>query len=130
MSPAPPAGLPWGRDDERIPVDVTSVLAQATVTDLDRAERWYAALFGRDPDSRPMDGLLEWHLTGGSGVQVWREPDRSGRSTVVLGVRDLDDAARALAAAGVAHEGPEPGGGSRVVRLGDPDGNRVVLTGD
>lgn len=111
-------------------MSVSSVLAQATVSDLDRAERWYAALFGRDPDSRPMDGLLEWHLTGDSGVQVWREADRSGRCTVVLGVGDLDAVARDLTAAGVAHDGPEPGGGSRVVRLSDPDGNRVVLTGD
>ncbi|MGY1795985.1 VOC family protein [Geodermatophilus sp. SYSU D00525] len=107
----------------------TSVLAQATVADLDRAERWYATLFGRDPDGRPMDGLLEWHLTDSAGVQVWREPDRSGRSTMVIGAADLDATARDLTAAGVAHDGPEPGGGSRVVRLTDPDGNRVVLTG-
>ena len=107
----------------------TSVLAQATVTDLDRAERWYATLFGREPDARPMDGLLEWHLAGASGVQVWREPGRSGASTVVLTADDLDAAATTLAGAGIAHDGPEPGGGSRVLRLADPDGNRVVLTG-
>ncbi|MGY1784585.1 VOC family protein [Geodermatophilus sp. SYSU D00698] len=107
----------------------TRVLAQATVADLDRAERWFAALFGRAPDSRPMDGLLEWHLTDSAGVQVWREPGRSGRSTVVIGAADLDATAQDLAAAGVAHDGPEPGGGSRVLRLTDPDGNRVVVTG-
>ncbi len=107
----------------------TGVLAQATVTDLDRAERWYATLFGRVPDARPMDGLLEWHLTDSAGVQVWREPGRSGRSTVVLGATDLDVAAGDLAAAGVVHDGPRPGGGSRVLVLRDPDGNRVVLTG-
>ncbi|SHG45932.1 VOC family protein [Geodermatophilus nigrescens] len=109
---------------------VTSVLAQATVSDLDRAERWYATLFGRAPDSRPMDGLIEWHLTADAGVQVWHDPERAGRSTTVLGVSDVDAAARDLTAAGVAHVGPEPGGGSRVVRLDDPDGNRVVLIGD
>ena len=107
----------------------TGVLAQATVTDLDRAERWYATLLGRDPDARPMDGLLEWHLTGSAGVQVWREAGRSGRSTVVLATTDLDAVAGALTAAGVAHDGPQPGGGSRVLRLSDPDGNRVVVTG-
>ena len=107
----------------------TSVLAQATVTDLDRAERWYTALFGRGPDSRPMDGLLEWHLTDSAGVQVWREPGRSGRSTVVLAVSDLDAVAAAVRAAGTAHDGPEPGGGGRLLRLADSDGNRVVVTG-
>ena len=108
---------------------VTTVLAQATVTDLDRAERWYATLFGRGPDSHPMDGLLEWRLVDAGGVQVWREPGRSGASTVVLGVADLDAVAATLAAAGIAHDGPVPGGGSRVLVLADPDGNRVVLVG-
>lgn len=108
---------------------VTHVLAQATVSDLDRAERWYAALLGRGPDHRPMDGLLEWHLTDGGGVQVWRDPDRSGRSTLVLGVTDLGAAAADLTAAGIAHPGPQPGGSGRVLELADPDGNRVVLTG-
>jgi predicted enzyme related to lactoylglutathione lyase len=107
----------------------TSVLAQTTVDDLDRAERWYAALFGRRPDSRPMDGLIEWHLSDAAGVQVWREPERSGRSTVLLGADDLDAVAGDLSAAGIAHDGPEPGGSGRVLRLADPDGNRVVLVG-
>lgn len=108
---------------------VTSVLAQSTVTDLDRARQWYAALFGRQPDARPMDGLLEWHVSDVAGLQVWREPERSGRSTVVLGTDDLDAVAASLTAAGIGHDGPEPGGGRRVLRLADPDGNRVVLTG-
>ncbi|SDC80575.1 hypothetical protein SAMN05660690_2627 [Geodermatophilus telluris] len=108
---------------------VTRVLAQATVADLDRAERWYTALFGRGPDNRPMEGLLEWRLTDSAGVQVWREPERGGHSTVVLAVDDLDAVAAGLSAAGTAHDGPEPGGGARLLRLADPDGNRVVVTG-
>ncbi len=77
---------------------ITAALASMTVTDLDRAGAWYAALLGRGPDARPMDGLLEWHLPGGSGVQVWSEPDRAGRSGVTLAVDDLDAVARALTA--------------------------------
>ena len=107
----------------------TSVLAQATVTDGATAESWYTTLFERAPDRRPMDGLLEWHLAGGSGVQVWAEPARAGRSTVVLATDDLDAVAARLTSAGVAHGGPEPGGGQRTVLLADPDGNRVVLLG-
>ena len=61
-----------------------SVLAQSTVADLSAVEPWYTALFDRGPDARPMDGLLEWHVTTGGGVQVWAEPGRAGRSTVVL----------------------------------------------
>ncbi|MFW6597681.1 VOC family protein [Propionibacteriaceae bacterium Y2011] len=108
----------------------TRVLANCTVSDLDRAEQWYAGLFGRGPDARPMAGLLEWHLADTFGVQVWSEPDRAGKSSVVLEVTDLDDAVARADAAGMEHAGPQPGGGRRILQLSDPDGNRVVLSGD
>ena len=107
----------------------TSVLAQATVTELAAAAPWYTTLFGRGPDGRPMDGLLQWQLTASAGVQVWAEPQRAGRSTLVLVVDDLDAVAARLTAAGIGHGSPEPGGGGRVLQLTDPHGNRVVLTG-
>jgi catechol 2,3-dioxygenase-like lactoylglutathione lyase family enzyme len=109
---------------------IRRLLAQCTVSDLDRAEAWYTALAGRGPDARPMAGLLEWYLGDGFGLQVWSEADRAGGSTVVLEETGLDTAAVRLAEAGVRHDGPEPGGGARILRLTDPDGNRVVLTGD
>jgi predicted enzyme related to lactoylglutathione lyase len=108
---------------------ISGVLAQSTVTDLSTAERWYTQLFGRGPDARPMPGLLEWHLGEGYGVQVWSEPDRAGRSSIVLDETDLDSAARRLRDAGIEHDGPTPASSSRILMLTDPDGNRVVLTG-
>lgn len=106
------------------------ILGHCTVTDLARAERWYAGLFEREPDARPMPGLIEWHLGDVCGLQVWSESDRAGGSSVVLGETDLDAAAARATDAGIAHEGPKPGGGARILQLTDPDGNRVVLTGD
>lgn len=105
------------------------MLGNCTVSDLDRAERWFTLLFERGPDRRPMDGLLEWHLGPGFGLQVWLEPERSGHSTVVLEVADLQAVATRLAAAGLDHHGPEQGGGGQLVQLADPDGNRIVLAG-
>lgn len=105
------------------------VLANCTVTDLERAEQWYTTLFEREADARPMPGLIEWHLGDSSGLQVWSEPDRAGKSSVVLGETDLDAAAVRATAAGVDHDGPQPGGGARILPLIDPDGNRVVLAG-
>ena len=107
----------------------THVLAGALVGDLAAAESWYATLFVREPDARPMDGLLQEHLPDGSGVQVYRDPSRAGRGSLVLHESDLDAAAARLREASVDREGPEPGGGARVLRLTDPDGNSVVLTG-
>jgi predicted enzyme related to lactoylglutathione lyase len=108
---------------------IRSLQAQSTVTDLDRAEGWYAHLFERVPDARPMPGLLEWHLGESFGVQVWSEPDRAGHSSMVLNVTDLDATADRLAAAGIAHAGPQQVTASRILMLTDPDGNRVMLTG-
>lgn len=108
---------------------IRRVLANCTVTDLDRAEKWYTRLFDREPDARPMSGLIEWHLGDTFGLQVWSEPDRAGQSSVVLDETDLDHAAARLSAAGIGHDDPQPGGGARILRLTDPDGNRVVVTG-
>lgn len=108
---------------------ITGALASMTVSDLDRAEVWYTALFGRGPDARPMTGLLEWHTGAGAGVQVWAEPGRAGRSGATLATDDLDAVAAALTEAGVAHDGPTAATSSRILQLADPDGNRVVLTG-
>lgn len=76
-----------------------------------------------------MPGLLEWHLGDTFGVQVWLETDRAGRSTVVLGESDLDQAAARLKAVGIDHDAPVPGGGARILQLVDSDGNRIVFTG-
>ncbi|WP_461635225.1 VOC family protein [Glutamicibacter soli] len=106
-----------------------SLLANCTVSDLKRAEQWYMRLLSREPDRRPMDGLLEWHLGHGFGLQVWHEPERAGRSTIVLEVSNLDSEALRLSKAGFVHGGPEQGGGARILQLADPDGNRIVIAG-
>ncbi|WP_413455946.1 VOC family protein [Glutamicibacter sp. FR1] len=105
----------------------TRMLGNCTVSDVSRAENWYARLFGRAPDARPMDRLIEWHLAPGIGVQVFADPERAGHSTVVLEVADLDAQAERLLESGIEHHGPQPGGGARILQLQDPNGNRVVL---
>ncbi len=105
-------------------------MAQAVVTDLEGAERWFATVLGGAPHARPMDGLLEWHLADTFGVQVWRDPVRAGRSAMVIDESELDALATRLADAGIEHAGPQPGGGARVLVLTDPDGNQVVVLGE
>ncbi len=104
-------------------------LAQMTVSDLDAVIGWYTGLFGREPDARPMNSLVEWHLTPQFGVQVWAEAERAGRSTVVRDESDLDGLIAALDRAGIRHEGTQDATASRILPLTDPDGNRVVVTG-
>ncbi|MBD3783163.1 MAG: VOC family protein [Micrococcales bacterium] len=109
-------------------MDTIRLMSNHRVADLERAERWYTALVGRGPDARPMDGLLEWHLSDTTGIQVWLEPEAAGSSGCTVSVADLDDAAVALARAGIDHGGVEAATSVRILRLTDPDGNRVVLT--
>lgn len=54
------------------------------------------------------------------GVQVWREPDRAGHSSLVLDETALDTATARLAAADIPHNGPQLGGGARILLLTDP----------
>ena len=108
---------------------INRLLAQMTVSDLDRAVEWYARVFGREPDARPMDGLVEWHLGDAFGIQVWLDPERAGHSAMVLDESDLEGRAAALDAAGLPFEGPREVTASRIVQLVDPDGNQIVITG-
>lgn len=61
--------------------------------------------FGREPDGRPMDGLVEWHLHDAFGIQVWLDPQRAGRSTMVHEESDLDRRAAELDAEGLPTRG-------------------------
>ncbi|MEY2848542.1 MAG: hypothetical protein RI885_1207 [Actinomycetota bacterium] len=108
---------------------ITRLLAQLAVSDLAGAESWYGRLFGREPDARPMDGLLEWHLTGSFGVQVWADGDRVGQATIVLHESDLSGRVAALDAAGIEHDDVTDATSAWILPLADPDGNRIVFTG-
>ena len=108
---------------------ITRVLAQSTVRDLEAAEDWYTRLFDKEPDLRPMPGLLEWHLGETFGVQVWSEPDRAGHSSMVLDESDIDAIAARLNRVGILNDGPQKASASRILALTDPDGNRLVFTG-
>lgn len=106
-------------------IDLT--LAHVSVSDLDAAETWYAQVFEREPDARPMEGLIEWRFATDHGLQVFVDREAAGRSTVVIGLADFDAAVSRLDGLGIDHAGVQPGGGGRLTILADPDGNRVVL---
>lgn len=109
-------------------MSVTRVTASLTVSDLEAAVTWYAQVFGREPDTRPMDGLAEWQFADAAAVQIFAEPDRAGGSSAVLGVDDLDAQLAALDAAGIAHEPATDATFVRLATVDDPDHNRIVLT--
>ena len=105
------------------------LLAQMTVADLDRATAWYSIVFDREPDANPMDGLVEWHLAATFGVQLWADPDRAGKSAMVIDVSDLDALATRLTEHEIAHSGIENVTESRILPVTDPEGNQILFTG-
>ena len=63
---------------------IANVLAEMIVSDHAAAVEWYAALFGRPPDRRPMDGLAEWQLSSTGGLQVFERSEEAGSSFATL----------------------------------------------
>ena len=121
--------LAVARRSGKAAMSFTRVIAQANVSDLERAVAWYSILFDGEPDARPMDGLVEWRLGDAMGVQVWSDAERAGRSSMVLDASDLDALATRLGAVGIDHPGIQAVTASRILQLEDPDGNTVVVTG-
>lgn len=106
------------------------VLAVVAVSDLDRADHWYEALFGRPADNRPMPSLVEWQVTGGGWVQVHVDAELAGSALLNLAVDDLAAAKIELASRDVATGEIQPvNKGVELLPLADPDGNAITLIG-
>lgn len=59
---------------------IQGIYLALVVSDMSAAEQFYATLFGRGPDDRPMDGLIQWRDVEGANIQVFRDASRtSGR---------------------------------------------------
>ncbi|MFJ3224952.1 VOC family protein [Streptomyces sp. NPDC086783] len=106
----------------------THVLAVAPVRDIEASVAWYERLLGRPADTRPMEGLADWHISASGWLQVFRSPEHAGGALVNLVVDDLDKALADLAGRGITAGGVQPGAQRvRFAAVHDPDGNRVTL---
>lgn len=104
----------------------TSVIAVATVKDLDTSMPWYVAVLG-EPMGRPMEGIAEWQIAANAWVQVSEEPGRAGGSTVIVNVLDVHAARDEVSAKGVTVTDIADYGVVQVLALTDPDGNQLAL---
>jgi predicted enzyme related to lactoylglutathione lyase len=110
---------------------IDKVLANVAVDDFPSALTWYERLLGRPADAAPMEGLAEWHLAEGGGLQVSDDEARAGSSSVTLMVQSLDDQLAAPRAEGIP-VGPIQGtpGLVKVATVTDPEGNRLTFAED
>ena len=110
---------------------IEHVLAVVPVSDIERADRWYEALFGRPADNRPMSSLLEWQVTAAGWVQVTLDTDRAGSGLLNLAVDDLAATREKLATRGVDPAEIQPvNQGVELSAMSDPDGNTITLIGN
>jgi catechol 2,3-dioxygenase-like lactoylglutathione lyase family enzyme len=110
---------------------IDKVLADVAVDDFTSALTWYERLLGRPADAAPMEGLAEWHLAEGGGIQVSDDEDRAGSSNVTLVVSSLDEQLAALEAEGIP-VGPIQGtpGVVKAATVTDPEGNLITFAED
>src|SRR5918998_441836 len=119
------------RQVEGLDVAIDKVLADVAVADFASALTWYERLLGRPADAAPMEGLAEWHLAEGGGIQVSDDADRAGSSNVTLVVSSLDEQLAALEAEGIP-VGPIQGtsGLVKATTVTDPEGNEITFAED
>jgi predicted enzyme related to lactoylglutathione lyase len=129
-SPTEPDGIRQRAQEVRM-MPIEHVLAVVPVSDLERANAWYEALFGRPADNRPMPSLVEWQVTGAGWVQVTVDIDRAGSGLLNFAVDDLAATRDELATRGVDTAEIQPvSKGVELSATTDPDGNAITLIGN
>ena len=107
------------------PMTIQGIYACIAVSDFEAGVDFYIRLMGREPDDRPMDGLVQWRRD--AGLQIWRDVAHAGHSRTTIVVPVMADERARLEAAGIAL-GPDMAGDWGIVaQIEDPDGNQVTL---
>ena len=110
---------------------IEHVLAVVPVSDIEQADAWYEALFGRPADNRPTPSMVEWQVTGAGWVQVTVDTDRAGSGLLNLAVDALAATREELATRGVDTAEIQPvNKGVELAAASDSDGNAITLIGN
>lgn len=97
------------------------------VIDHSAATAWYAKLFGRAADVEPAEGVAEWQIAENAWVQVSADPEPAGRTTLVIGVTDLDAHLADCLAVGIVISEVSDYGFIRTADVTDPAGNTILF---
>lgn len=108
-------------------MEIQGIYAALATADMTRAENFYAHLFGRAPDDRPMDFLIQWRDVAGANVQVFHDPENAGGGRLTIVVPKMEDARKSLQKIDVELSGAAEGEYGKIAQITDPDGNRITL---
>lgn len=107
---------------------IQTVFAHVSCSDLGTSIDWYWRLFGGPPARQPVPGLAQWQFSESAEVQLVEEKKHAGHSTLTLGVVLLEPERMRLIEAGLPAGDIEEAGNFYIMRMRDPDGNRIVFT--
>jgi len=108
-------------------VQILGIYAALTTRDMSEAEKFYSVVFGRGPDDRPMEGLIQWRNVAGANIQVFEDRKSAGFGRCTIVVPKMSHARQALSAAGISIKDERQGDFGRIAQLEDPDGNLITL---
>jgi predicted enzyme related to lactoylglutathione lyase len=106
---------------------IQGLYAAIAATDMKASEAFYTTLFGRGPDDRPMNTLIQWRDVAGANVQVFLNDKNAGSSMMTIVVPDMDAARTDLHAHGFSLGPAQTGDFGRIAHIEDPAGNQLTL---
>lgn len=107
--------------------NLSNVVGVLPVADHATAVTWYQRWIGRAPDVEPMEGVAEWQLAENAWIQVSADPETAGRTTIVVGVKDVIAQRSACAAVDVAVGEVNDFGFIKTAEAVDPAGNKILF---
>lgn len=79
-------------------MEIQGVYAAIATKNMPAAEAFYTTLFEREPDDRPMDGLIRWRNVAGANIQLFLNKQNAGSSAAATGVTVVNNKDRVLSA--------------------------------
>lgn len=108
-------------------MEIQGIYAAIASDDMPASEKFYTTLFGREPDDRPMDGLIQWREVAGANIQVFRNDENAGSSMCTIVVPNMTDARASLELAGLSLKNEREGDFGKIAKIKDPAGNEITL---
>ncbi|MER8634435.1 VOC family protein [Mesorhizobium opportunistum] len=108
-------------------MEIQGIYAALATSSMGDVEKFYTHLFGRGPDDRPMQGLIQWRGVAGANIQIFQDKENAGSGRLTIVVPRIDDARKSLEEIGVRLTAESEGDYGRIAQFADPDGNRITL---
>lgn len=105
---------------------IDNALASVAVKHVQSASAWYTRLLGR-PAETPLPEVAQWQFARGGCLQIYQLPERAGKGSFTLAVRDIEAEIRKLVAMGVDVSQRSSSSRVKTVMVTDPDGNHIAF---